>query len=321
MPIQLAVNTMTAIENCIAGDQGASFRLNLGKVIPHITDAYRGADEGFRSHLGASLIGKECARQIWYGWRWARKSKFSGRMLRLFNRGHLEEARFIAMLLSIGCQVYQQDANGNQYRISDLGGHLGGSGDGVVIGVPDIPAGQPCLAEFKTHGEKSFVKLQKDGVRLAKPEHYVQMQLYMRKMGLMYALYGAVNKNTDEIHMEIILLDAHTADQFLDRGRQIVMMQVAPAKLNNASPGLFACRFCDEKDICHMNAPMERNCRTCFFGKPREDGTWWCESKDRQVALLFQKPGALDEYADEHGTFQLTKERQLKGCATFYSPI
>ena len=38
-------------------------------------------------------------------------------MLRLFNRGHIEEARFIAMLLTIGMPVYQQDAEGKQFRI------------------------------------------------------------------------------------------------------------------------------------------------------------------------------------------------------------
>jgi hypothetical protein len=317
MAIQLAIQTLTAIENGIYADQGAAFRVAQGKVMPHMKDAFQGENEGFRTHLGASVIGRECARQIWYGWRWSRKPKFSARMLRLFNRGHLEEARFLAMLLSIGCQVYQQDANGNQFRISAVGGHFGGSGDGVVVGLPDLSPGTPCLLEFKTHGEKSFIKLVKDGVRVAKFEHYVQMQVYMRKMDLTVALYGAVNKNTDEIHMELIYLDTHVADQMLDRGHQIIMMQVVPDRIPNASPGLFTCRFCDEKDICFTNSAKEHNCRTCFHARPREDGTWWCENKERQMAMLFD--GCEDRDAGE--TFQLSKERQLKGCNKFYTPI
>lgn len=318
MVIRLAVETLNKIETTISADQGASFRVALGKVIPHMKDAYAGANEGFRSHLGASVIGKECARHIWYGFRWAHKPSFSGRMLRLFNRGHLEEARFLAMLLAIGCQVYQQDANGNQFRISDVGGHFGGSGDGVVIGIPDLPAGVACLAEFKTHGEKSFLKLQKEGVRVAKFEHFVQMQVYMRKMNLLYALYGAVNKNTDELYMEIVVLETEVGDTFLDRGRQIIMMKSIPARIHNASPGLFACRYCDELDICHKSAPMAKNCRTCLHAEPRADGTWWCESKERQFKMIF---GPSEGVSDAGETFQLSKERQLVGCESFYTPV
>lgn len=319
MAIVLASKTMALIESSMAADQGAAFRIAQGQVLPHMKDAYQGPNEGFRTHLGASVIGKECARHIWYGFRWAQKPKFSGRMLRLFNRGHLEEARFIAMLLAIGCQVFQQDTNGNQYRISDVGGHFGGSGDGVVIGIPDVPVGSACLAEFKTHGEKSFIKLQKDGVRVAKFEHFVQMQTYMHKMGLMYALYGAVNKNTDEVYMEIIQLETHIGEQFVDRGRQIIMMRVVPERIANASPGLFLCRYCDEKDICFGGAKMNHNCRTCLHSEPRDDGTWWCNSKERQMAHLFADRKACDHTQGE--TFQLTKERQLTGCDSFYTPI
>ncbi|HEX8349957.1 MAG TPA: hypothetical protein VF598_08335, partial [Hymenobacter sp.] len=106
MAVMLAVETMNKIDRMMYADQGAAFRVAQGQVMPHMKDAYRGEDGGFRSHLGASVIGRECGRQIWYGWRWARKPKFQARMLRLFNRGHLEEARFIAALLAIGVQVY-----------------------------------------------------------------------------------------------------------------------------------------------------------------------------------------------------------------------
>lgn len=289
-----ATKTYAAIDHNIFEDQGARYRMALGKVIPHMADAYRGEDGGFRSHLGASMIGRPCAREIWYGFRWAHKPKFGSRMLRLFNRGHLEEARFIAMLLAIGVQVYQQDANGNQFRISDVGGHFGGSGDGVAIGIPDLPAGRPCLLEFKTHGSKSFVKLAASGVQVAKPEHYAQMQTYMRKMNLMYAFYGAVNKDNDELHLEILMLDPLHADQFLDRGRQIIMMRQPPERINK-SPAWYECKYCDMKDICHYDAPVERNCRTCYHVQVIDNGTWVC--------------GQTGEIRD--------KEQQLAGCGDY----
>lgn len=273
--VQKAVKTLKAIDDAMSADQGAAYRQHLQRVLPHIGDSYRGQDDPFRTHLGASVIGGECGRAIWYGFRWATVSKFKGRILRLFNRGHLEEGRFIAALLTIGVQIYQQDENGKQFRISDVGGHFGGSGDGVAIGIPDLPPGTPCLLEFKTHNDKSFQKLVKEGVRAAKFEHYVQMNTYMRKMGLPVALYGAVNKNDDDFYFEIVTLDTATADQFSDRARQIILLKEAPARISE-SPGWFACSWCDHKPVCHLKAAPARNCRTCKHSEARDDGNWYC---------------------------------------------
>lgn len=66
-------------------------------------------DDGHRKHLGASLIGRECERELWYTFRWVKHKQFDGRMLRLFQRGHLEEARFIDYLQGIGCEVEFMD--------------------------------------------------------------------------------------------------------------------------------------------------------------------------------------------------------------------
>ena len=293
--INTAVKTMQAIEKAIAADQGASYRQHLQQVLPHIGDAYRGHDDPFRAHLGASVIGGQCGRAIWYGFHWTTIPKFGGRILRLFNRGHLEEGRFIAALLTIGVRVYQQDEHGKQFRISDVGGHFGGSGDGVGIGFPDLAPEQPCLLEFKTHNDKSFKKLVAEGVRAAKFEHYVQMQTYMRKMGLAVALYGAVNKNDDDFYFEIVHLDTATADQFIDRARQIIMMKEAPAKISQ-SPGWFACTWCDHKPVCHLKGVPAHNCRTCKFSSAELDGTWVCN-----------KPGQWENPV-------LGKGIQLTGC-------
>lgn len=291
--MQLARKTMHKIDSMVAQDQGSSYRVWLGQVLPHIGDAYRAGNDGHRGHMGASLIGKECARSIWYDFFWATKSAFDGRMVRLFNRGHLEEGRFIALLLMIGCQVWQQDENGNQFRISDVEGHFGGSGDGVALGVPDIDPNTYCLLEFKTHSEKSFKELQAKGVQEAKWEHYVQMNVYMRKMGLAVALYMAVNKNTDEIHAEIVTLNPEVADQYIDRAHKIVWLSEPPKKLSE-SPGFYKCRFCNHRPVCHLNAKPDKNCRTCTYSRPDSDGKWVC---------------VIDFVEAE-----LSKELQLTGC-------
>src|ERR1700720_1350337 len=219
--MRLATQTMAAINTALEKDQGAAFRGFLEKCVPLAGDAYSTKNDKFRAHLGASLIGRECAREVWYGWHWVTAPFFDGRMLRLFNRGHLEEPRFVALLLTIGVKVYQVDQNGKQFRIKGHKGHFGGSMDGVVVGIPEMPE-EPILAEFKTHGEKSFVKLVKEGVMAAKWEHYVQVNIYMGKNNLRFALYMAVNKNTDEIHAEIVEFDQATYDRYISRSEQII---------------------------------------------------------------------------------------------------
>lgn len=308
--IQVADHTLNAIDAAIAADSGASFRGWEGKVFPHIGDAYRTDKDEVRGHMGASQLGADCSREIWYGFRWATVGAFEPRMLRLFNRGHLEEARFIALLLMIGCQVFQQDENGKQFRITFAEGHGGGSGDGIVVGVPDIPA-IPCISEFKTHSEKSFIELAgkldewrkyRDGkgkftgkgLREAKPEHYIQMNLYMHKMGYTHGIYMAVCKNTDDIYAEIVEVDHRMAEHYLQRGEALIWAENPPKKMNE-SPGFWKCRFCGHKPVCHGNATPKQSCRSCKFSRPEVggNGKWHCYNPvaPQDLTLEEQKAG------------------------------
>lgn len=291
--MRLATETLGKINQLLEKDQGARFREILGQVIPHIGDAFRSEEDTFRGHMGASLIGRDCGREIWYSWRWVTKSKFPGRILRLFNRGHLEEARFIALLLMAGVQVFQQDENGKQFRVSGVNGHFGGSGDGIGLNIPDLPPNQQAVLEFKTHNEKSFTELTKKGVKEAKFEHYVQMNIYMNKMGIPVALYGAVNKNNDELYFEIIELDRYLAEQFEARADTLVHHTNAPKRISS-SPGFFKCRFCDHRPVCHLSAIPERNCRTCTFSRPGNDGGWQCVKFNCDLSKELQLTGCVE---------------------------
>ena len=112
--------------------------------------------DGFRTHLGASLIGKECERALWYDFRWATKAKFPGRVLRLFETGNREEDRLVGNLRRTGATVLELDPEtGRQFRVQAHGGHFGGSLDGVAINLLEAPKTWHVL-EFKTHSNKSF---------------------------------------------------------------------------------------------------------------------------------------------------------------------
>jgi hypothetical protein len=286
---------MALIDNAIRADQGARYRHFLRQTITQCEDAYREDEEPFRSHLGASMIGRECARELWYSFRWCVKNTFEGRMIRLFNRGHLEEARFVAMLLAVNINVWQHDEKGKQFRIVGHNGHDGGSTDGVARGFPEMPD-VAVLVEFKTHGEKSFAKLAGtfknkeslwkgnkrqggEGVLAAKWEHFVQMQRYMGYYGLPYAYYFAVNKDTDELYVEIVAYDRDVDYRYRERAATIVEARVAPSRIAN-SIAWHKCMLCDAKQLCHADALPERNCRTCQFSVPVENAVWVCDNPE-----------------------------------------
>ena len=144
-------------------------------------------DHDLRPHLGASLIGKKCLRAIWYQWRWAKDIRHDGALLYLFERGQDEEKKFEEKLKSIGINIVTVDPRtGEQFRFCMMG-HFGGSMDGCANNVPTqdgMVSEKWHVVEMKTHNEKSFNKLVKDGVFKAKPEHYYQMQCYMGFTGM-----------------------------------------------------------------------------------------------------------------------------------------
>ena len=161
----------------------------------------RDANEGFRTHLGASLIGKACERALWYDFRWTTKAKFPGRVLRLFETGNREEERLVRNLRRTGATVVEVDPqSGRQFRVAAHGGHFGGSLDAVAINLIEAPKTWHVV-EFKTHAQKSFTDLAAKKVRESKPQHYAQMQVYMLLTEISRAIYLAVNKNTDDLYV------------------------------------------------------------------------------------------------------------------------
>jgi len=237
-----------------------------------------------RPHLGASIIGKKCDREIWYSFRWYKKPNFDGRMLRLFETGQLAEDRIVKELEGIGIKVSRRQ------EVVSIIPHFGGSIDGVGIGFPESK-GEHIL-EFKTHNKKSWEKLNGVGVQEAKPEHYIQMQTYMGAMKIERAYYIAVNKDTDEIYAERIKYDKAMYNYIIELADYIISSREPVTRISD-NPAAFDCKFCQYKMICHGIEAPEKNCRTCQFGAFCAEG-FYCSKYDGLVPVEFQKEGCED---------------------------
>ncbi|WP_426287481.1 hypothetical protein [Luteibacter sp. E-22] len=263
------------------------------QTVEAIYSFWAGKQSAPRAYLGGSVIGRECERQLWYGFRWATGGeRFEGRMLRLFDRGQREEAVLVADLRAIGCEVYDIDpATGSQFNFKAIGGHAGGSMDAAVLGVPEAPKTYH-VAEFKTHNSKSFATLLKDGVEKAKPEHYAQMQIYMHWSQLTRALYLAVNKDTDELYSERVRYD-ETFAKALEAKAERVIYGAEPPQGISEDPSFFKCKFCPASKVCHTAQLPQVSCRTCAHATPEPDGDgrWSCAKWKSDIPLDAQRTG------------------------------
>ncbi|GGC63867.1 hypothetical protein GCM10011504_47600 [Siccirubricoccus deserti] len=233
------------------------------------------ADAGWREHLGASVIGAECGRSLWYSFRWATRARHAGRLLRLFETGHLAEARFVADLRRIGVTVLEVDPDtGRQWTLRDATGHFGGSMDAVAKGFPEAPATWH-LCEFKTHSAKSFARLQAEGVAASKPLHWAQMQAYMQLAGIERAFYLAVCKDTDALYQERVHHDVEAGLRLLAKAERIVHAVRPPARISD-DPAWWQCRLCDHQAVCQEGEAAERHCRSCLHASAVEGGAWHC---------------------------------------------
>lgn len=264
--LKLATATLEAIERAVVGQ----------------------TDDGLRPHLGASLIGRECSRALWYTFRWAAKPAHEARTLRLFARGQREEAVFADLLRAAGVTVVTENPEtGEQYRFG--AGHFGGSMDGACVGLPDAPLAWHCV-EMKTHSAKSFNDLTKKGVADAKPEHWAQMQCYMAWTGMERALYMAVCKDDDRLHLERVAFDRAAAERLFEKAQRIIDAAEPPDGISD-TPDYFQCRWCDYATLCHGTAAPLPNCRSCAHSTPVQDGQWNCARHGKQIPVSEQKAG------------------------------
>lgn len=226
--------------------------------------------------MGCSIIGHNCDKYIWLSWRWALESKIKGRIKRLFETGHREEERLMQNLRGLGVDLYATDSENDnkQIGVSAVDGHLAGSVDGVGKGFVEAPKTW-AVVETKTHNAKSFADLNKKGVKTAKPQHYVQMQMYMGLLELERAMYLAQCKDDDDIYSEWVHFDKETFDTYMERAKHLIGLSTPPEGIST-DPAWFECKWCDFYDHCHGDKVAQVNCRTCVHSTPVKEAAWEC---------------------------------------------
>lgn len=241
--------------------------------------------------LGASQIGKECERRLWYGFRWDNlgEREFDGRMLRLFNRGHREEATMVAELRGAGITVHDIDPNtGDQFTFTACGGHFVAKIDGVALGILEAPKTWHVLS-FKTANDKRFA----EAVAQTPEEHVAQNQIEMHLADLERTFYLAVNKNDDTLHGERLRRDRAVGARLVEKAERVIFSQDPPPRISD-KPDDFRCMQCPKSAICHGTSLPAVSCRTCLHATPERDGAdgrWSCAKFGQDIPHDFMPSG------------------------------
>ena len=214
------------------------------------------ARQSERQYLGASRLGVACERALQFEYAKApidHGRDTPGRMLRIFERGHVMEDCMVAWLRDAGFDLRTRKADGEQFGFSVADGRLQGHVDGVIVGGPEGFA-YPALWECKCLGNKSWSDLEKKGLAISKPVYAAQVAIYQAYLELHEhpAIFTALNADTMEIYTELVPFDAALAQRMSDRAVKVITATEAGELLPRAfhDSTHFECRMCAWQDRC-----------------------------------------------------------------------
>jgi len=184
------------------------------------------ARQSERQYLGASRLGVACERALQFEYAKApidHGRDTPGRMLRIFERGHVMEDCMVAWLREAGFDLRTRKPDGEQFGFSVADGRLQGHIDGVIVGGPEGFA-YPGLWECKCLGNKSWSDLERKGLAISKPIYAAQVAIYQAYLELHEhpAIFTALNADTMEIYTELVPFDAALAQRMSDRAVKVI---------------------------------------------------------------------------------------------------
>ncbi len=144
-----------------------------------------------RPYLGMSGIGEECERKLWYSFHWIAPVTFEASTHKKFIDGHRTEDLVMERLRRVpGLEIHTVDPEtGQQFGVSDFGGHFKGHLDGAALGLRQAPKTWH-VAEVKASEKMDELRDavrevgEKGALREWNLTYYVQGILYMDYTGM-----------------------------------------------------------------------------------------------------------------------------------------
>lgn len=210
-----------------------------------------------RDYLGASAIGGECDRNLWYSLRPEIPRKPDDALsLRRFEDGHRTEALVIQRLRAVpGVQVWDRHADGGQIGGKLFAGRFGWHVDGVILGLLQAPRTSHVLEIKCTDELKDFVRLrdklgEKQALQAWNPSYYAQAVIYMHLLDL--DRHYTVVASPGGRRMASCRTEANheMAKALLGKAERILGASEPPTRISQR-PEFFKCCWCAYRKPCH----------------------------------------------------------------------
>jgi hypothetical protein len=197
-----------------------------------------------RAYIGASLIGDECSRKIWYEYKGFEGEPNSLILQRTFAIGKRLEGLVIDLIKGAGFHVQSTEGLGSCVD-AELP-FFKGTYDALLL--------KPrAIIEIKTAKDSSFKIFIKKGLKKWYPRYYSQLQAYMGMAEIYEGFVVVINKDTSEMMDERIGFDEEHYLGLRAKARLIAEAQIPPPKISS-SPLWFQCKLCKFNKICHTGS-------------------------------------------------------------------
>ena len=212
--------------------------MSTGKLTKLI-ESLKHEEDAPRNYIGASSIGSDCLRQIWYEYTGAECSAVPNKLRRTWDIGKHLEGLVLEWIKNAGIELLDY-----QVKFSDnILSYFQGSCDAIMLN-------QDGILEIKTAKDASFKVFVRDGCRKWNPKYYAQLQAYMGMSGITSAYILVLNKDNSDLFDELVKFDAEFYEKLKEKARLIHEAKSPPPRING-SPMFYFCKMCKFNKVCH----------------------------------------------------------------------
>lgn len=260
-------------------------------------------NEKLRHYLGASQIGSECWRKLFYSFRNASIKTFNKeedprkyyneiKRIKTVEDGHYQEEQTIKNLRSLSyIELHNTDEKtGEQIGFELLLGHFRGHVDGIIKGIIEAPQTWHVF-EHKSKETKFINKLlklmqehgEKNALQQWDIEYFNQAQIYMHAFNLKRH-YMVISKPGGRDHFSCRTnYNKEIAEGIITKAKVIIFNNWdIPPKLSEKRE-FYRCKWCEFSGICHDGDIPLVHCKTCRYSEPVKNGERHCHYKNTVI--------------------------------------
>lgn len=194
-----------------------------------------------RYYIGASSIGSDCLRQIWYQYKGVKAEEVPTKFRRTWAIGKKLEGLVVDWLKDAGLLM---DLEYQIYRARNVP-IFQGNLDGIVF-----LGKTKAILEIKTAKDSSFKIFIKKGIKVWNPQYYAQIQSYMGMSGIHSTYILVLNKDNSDLSDELVKFDKEFYEKLEAKALMISKAVTAPPRVHG-SPLFYKCKMCKFNKTCH----------------------------------------------------------------------